>query len=199
MRLITLLNHCHHFPGFVYEKAPACPERGIIEIDVATMLRRKAGVLGLSLSPPPAMIIWPAPLRNSSRSGVSWCCYFTACAGSIAGLRGAGRRTAGRSASTSDQGLHAVSRPLGAQAVVAGNRRGVPHQLGQSLPGGGIRAAWGLEHRHLGPIQAIGVDEIQYAKGHKYLTPVYQIEQAAPGCCGSARTAPWRVSSSSST
>jgi transposase len=38
---------------------------------------------------------------------------------------------------------------------------------------------WGLEHRKLGPIQAIGVDEIQYAKGHKYLTLVYQIEN---GC-----------------
>ena len=37
--------------------------------------------------------------------------------------------------------------------------------------------AWGLEHRSLGPIRAIGVDEIQYAKGHKYLTLVYQIEQ----------------------
>ena len=36
---------------------------------------------------------------------------------------------------------------------------------------------WGLEHRQLGPIVAIGVDEIQYAKGHKYLTLVYQIEQ----------------------
>jgi transposase len=35
---------------------------------------------------------------------------------------------------------------------------------------------WGLEHRTLGPIEAIGVDEIQYAKGHKYLTLVYQID-----------------------
>jgi transposase len=39
--------------------------------------------------------------------------------------------------------------------------------------------AWGLAHRQFGPIRAIGVDEIQYAKGHKYLTLVYQIEQ---GC-----------------
>jgi hypothetical protein len=31
---------------------------------------------------------------------------------------------------------------------------------------------WGLEHRVLGQIDAIGVDEIQYAKGHKYLTLV---------------------------
>src|SRR5260370_9405604 len=36
---------------------------------------------------------------------------------------------------------------------------------------------WGIEHRQLGPIVAIGVDEIQYARGHKYLTLVYQIEQ----------------------
>ena len=35
---------------------------------------------------------------------------------------------------------------------------------------------WGLEHRQLGPIQAIGVDEIAYGCGHKYLTLVYQIE-----------------------
>jgi transposase len=36
---------------------------------------------------------------------------------------------------------------------------------------------WGLAHRSLGPIVAIGVDEIQHGKGHKYLTLVYQIEQ----------------------
>ena len=35
---------------------------------------------------------------------------------------------------------------------------------------------WGLAHRTLGPIFAIGVDEIQYAKGHTYLTLVYQID-----------------------
>ena len=34
---------------------------------------------------------------------------------------------------------------------------------------------WGLEHRTLGQIDAIGVDEIQYAKAHKYLTLVYQM------------------------
>jgi transposase len=36
--------------------------------------------------------------------------------------------------------------------------------------------AFGLEHRTLGQIDAIGVDEIQYARGHKYLTLVYQID-----------------------
>ena len=32
------------------------------------------------------------------------------------------------------------------------------------------------EHRTLGQIDAIGADEIQYSKGHKYLTLVYQID-----------------------
>ena len=36
---------------------------------------------------------------------------------------------------------------------------------------------WGLQHRTLESIYAIGVDEIQYAKGHKYLTLVYQIDR----------------------
>jgi transposase len=77
------------------------------------------------------------------------------------------------------KGLHAVPGPLGAQTVVAGNRDRLPHQLVQGLPGGRMCGGLGLEHRELGPIQAIGVDEIQYAKGHKYLTLAYQIEQ---GC-----------------
>jgi hypothetical protein len=34
MRLITLLNHCEHFPGFVYENARLCPESSVIEIQV---------------------------------------------------------------------------------------------------------------------------------------------------------------------
>jgi len=35
---------------------------------------------------------------------------------------------------------------------------------------------YGLEHRNLDGITAIGVDEIQYRSGHKYLTLVYQID-----------------------
>ncbi|MCH9033558.1 MAG: ISL3 family transposase [Planctomycetes bacterium] len=44
-------------------------------------------------------------------------------------------------------------------------------------------AAWvveyGLKHRSLEGITAIGVDEVQFQKGHRYLTVVYQIDQ---GC-----------------
>jgi transposase len=38
---------------------------------------------------------------------------------------------------------------------------------------------WGLERRDLSGITAIGVDEIQWHRGHKYLTLVYQINE---GC-----------------
>ena len=38
---------------------------------------------------------------------------------------------------------------------------------------------WDLIHREIGEIEAIGVDEIAYRRGHKYLTLVYQIDS---GC-----------------
>jgi transposase len=38
---------------------------------------------------------------------------------------------------------------------------------------------WGIEHRELSGITAIGIDEIQWHKGHKYLTLVYQINSGA--------------------
>jgi transposase len=37
--------------------------------------------------------------------------------------------------------------------------------------------SWGLAHRDLERIEAIGVDEIQWQRGHKYLTLVYQIDE----------------------
>ena len=37
--------------------------------------------------------------------------------------------------------------------------------------------AYGLKHRNLNNVESIGIDEIQYLKGHKYLTLVYQIDK----------------------
>lgn len=37
--------------------------------------------------------------------------------------------------------------------------------------------AYGLKHRDLEGIKSLGVDEIQYARGHKYLTLVYQVDK----------------------
>ena len=37
---------------------------------------------------------------------------------------------------------------------------------------------YGLKHRDLSDIEAIGIDEIHYGKGHNYLTMVYQLDGA---------------------
>ena len=42
-----------------------------------------------------------------------------------------------------------------------------------------LAVEWGLEHRALGGIRAIGIDEVLWHRGHKYLTVVYQIDE---GC-----------------
>ena len=39
--------------------------------------------------------------------------------------------------------------------------------------------SWGLEHRNLDGIEAIGVDEVQWQRGHQYQTVVYQLDE---GC-----------------
>lgn len=36
---------------------------------------------------------------------------------------------------------------------------------------------WGLKHRVLGRVEAVGIDEIQIAKGHSYMTVAYQVDQ----------------------
>jgi transposase len=38
---------------------------------------------------------------------------------------------------------------------------------------------WGLSHRSLFGIEALGIDEIQWQRGHRYLTLVYQIDAGA--------------------
>jgi transposase len=38
---------------------------------------------------------------------------------------------------------------------------------------------WGLEHRSLDGVEAIGIDEVLWRKGYKFLTLVYQIDQGA--------------------
>ena len=35
--------------------------------------------------------------------------------------------------------------------------------------------AWGLAHRDVSGVTAIGVDEIQFGRGHQYLTVIYQL------------------------
>ena len=59
-----------------------------------------------------------------------------------------------------------------------------------------MAVSWGREHQNLEGIEAIGVDEIAWQRGHRYLTLVYQIDagcwrllrQAQHRGCGLARS-----------
>src|SRR5262249_37291051 len=82
----------------------------------------------------------------------------------------------GRRQAHPDQSLHALPSPLGAAIVMERDGGSLSHILGQGVRRGRTVVTFGLEHRTLGQIDAIEVDEIQYAKGHKYLTLVDQID-----------------------
>jgi hypothetical protein len=65
---------------------------------------------------------------------------------------------------------------LGAAAVMERDGRGLSNILGQGFRRVRTCRHRGLEHRTPCQIDAIGVDEIQYSKGYKYLPLVYQID-----------------------
>jgi len=48
---------------------------------------------------------------------------------------------------------------------------------------------WGRAHVDLSGIHSLGVDELAWGRGHRYLTVVYQMTPVASGCCGSERNA----------
>jgi len=178
LQLITILNHCQHFPGFVYQQACFSSDHRSIEVRVRP---RKGSAAVCSRCHQPAPGYDQLPERRFE---------FIPFWGFLVFLLYSMRR---------------VSCPR-CQAVVVeqvpwGNGK---HQLTNAYmlflarwarrlswkeTAQAFRTSWdkvfdaveyvvtyGLQHRTFGPIDAIGVDEIQYAKGHKYLTLVYQID-----------------------
>ena len=91
--------------------------------------------------------------------------------------RGARRRgPLGRRKKDSHRSLHALSGPLARGLSWKDTAAAFRTSWEKVFDAVEYVVAWGLEHRSLGQIDAVGVDEIQYAKGHKYLTLVYQID-----------------------
>ena len=139
MELITILNRCHRFRGFVYQHARFSADKKSIEVAV----RPRKG---------------SAAICTHWRSAAAW-------------FRSRGN------------GKHQLTKAY--MLFLARWAR----RLSWKETAEAFRTSWdkvfdavehvvtfGLEHRTLGQIDAIGVDEIQYAKGHKYLTLVYQID-----------------------
>ncbi len=75
-----------------------------------------------------------------------------------------------------DAGLCLVSRALGQTHVLERSRGHVPRFMGERFCSVEMAVKWGRAHQYLSDIRAIGIDEIAWKKGHKYLTLVYQID-----------------------
>jgi transposase len=177
MELITILNHCYHHRGFVYQHIRFGPDKKTIQVDVRPR-QGAAAVCSGCHKPAPGydhlpqrrfefipfwgflvFLLYRMRRVNCGRCGVvveevPWAdgkyqltkAYMLFLARWARKL--SWKETAESFHTSWEKVCHAV------EYVVS----------------------WGLEHRTLAPIKAIGVDEIQYAKGHKYLTLVYQID-----------------------
>jgi transposase len=180
MRLISLLNHVQHHSGFVYERVRLLAERQVIEIDVRPRRGSKPvcsrchkhataydhlGVRGFEFIP-----FWGFRVQLIYRMRRVDC---RSCGVHVEELPWA----SGKGQMTKAYMLFLAhwARKLSWKETAEAFRSSWD-KVCQAVE---YVVAWGLEHRTLGPIASIGVDEIAYAKRHKYLTLVYQIED---GC-----------------
>ena len=177
MRLISILNQCYHFPGFVYVVARLNKSSKSIEVEVRERSNSK-GICSICKRPAPTydhqtvrrfefVPFWgfcvfllyrmrrvSCPQCGVKVEAVPWGC--------------------GKHQMTTAYVLFLAhwAKKLSWKETALSFRTSWD-KVCQAVE---VVVAWGLEHRTLGPIQAIGVDEVAYGKGHKYLTLVYQID-----------------------
>jgi transposase len=178
MELITILNHCHHFRGFLYQHARFGPDKKTIEVAVRP---REGSAAVCSGCHKPASGYDHLPERRFEFIPFWGFLIFF-----LYRMRRVNCRNCGVVVEEVPwgDGKHQLTRAY--MLFLARWAR----QLSWKETAEAFRTSWekvcdaveyvvtwGLEHRTLEPIRAIGVDEIQYAKGHKYLTLVYQIDQ----------------------
>jgi transposase len=178
LQLVTILNRCHRFQGFVYQHARFSPDHKSIEIVVRPRRGSKA-ICSRCRQPAPGydqlterrfefipfrgflvFLLYSMRRVDCRRCAavvveeVPW---------------GDGKRTLTKAYMLF---LARWARRLSWQETAAAFRT----SWEKVFDAVEYVVTFGLEHRVLGQIDAIGVDEIQYAKGHKYLTLVYQID-----------------------
>jgi transposase len=177
MRLISILNRFHHFPGFVNVAARLCAERNSIEVEV----RSRKGSRGIcSCCEKPGPTYDHLKVRRFE---------FVPLWGLAVLLLYCMRRIDCRTCGVKVEqvpwgnGKHQLTtayllflahwaRKLSWKETALSFRTSW-EKVFQAVE---TVVQWGLANRTLGPIVAIGVDEVAYGKGHKYLTLVYQIE-----------------------
>jgi transposase len=178
MQLTTILNHCHHHPGFVYQQARFGPDKKIIEVRVRP---RQGSAVRCSGCRKPAPGYDHLPERSFEFIPFWGFLVFFLYRRRRVNCRKCGvvaeelPWSDGKHSSTKAHMLFLAgwARKLSWQETAEAFRTSWD-KVCDSVQ---YVVSWGLEHRTLESIQAIGVDEIQYAKGHKYLTLVYQIDQ----------------------
>ena len=178
MLLTRVLNQCQHFPGFVYEPARFTGDGQSILIPIRPRKRSRAICSGCH-RPAAGYDQAPKP-RHFEFIGVwGFLVFFVYCMRRVdckqCGIVveevpwGSGKR------SLTKVYMHFLgywARKLSWKETAEAFRTSWDkvHDSVVYLVG------FGLEHRVLGTIRALGVDEVQYSKGHKYLTLVYQID-----------------------
>ena len=178
MELITILNRCHRFRGFVYHHDRFSPDKKSIEVSVRP--RKGSGAICSRCHQPAPGYDQLAERRFEFIPLWGFFVFFLYAMRRVDCRRceavvveevpwGDGKRTLTKAYMLF---LSRWARRLSWKETAEAFRTSwekvfdaVEHAV-----------TWGLEHRKLGQIDAIGVDEIQYAKGHKYLTLVYQID-----------------------
>jgi hypothetical protein len=178
MELITILNHCHRHRGFVYQHARFSPDKKSIEVDVRP---REGSAAVCSGCHQPAPGYDHLPLRGFE---------FIPLWGFLVFLLYRMRRVECRNCGVVVEevpwgdGKRQLTRAY--MLFLARWARKLSWKetaeafhtsWDQVCDAVEYVVGWGLQHRTLESIRAIGVDEIQYAKGHKYLTLVYPIDQ----------------------
>jgi transposase len=178
MRLPRILNQCHPIPGFVYGRASFVENGQIVLIPVRPRKRSTAICSGCH-QPAPGYDQSPTPRRFEFIGFWGYLVFLVYCMRRVnckqCGVLveevpwGMGKHT---STKVHMHFLGHWARKLSWKETAEEFRTSWDkvHDAVAYL------VTWGLEHRVLGAIRAIGVDEIQRGKGHKYLTLVYQID-----------------------
>ena len=178
MQLLTILNHCYRHPGFVYESDTFSDDKKTIEVNV----RPRAGSAAIcSGCHQPAPGYDHLPERRFEFIPF-WgiLVFFLYC---MRRVQCAGCGVVVEEVPWSDGKHHSTKAHMLFLARWARQLSWKETAESFHTSWDRVRDAveyvvnWGLDHRVLDFICAIGVDEIQYAKGHKYLTLVYQIDQ----------------------
>lgn len=179
MQVKTILNQCHKFKSFVYDKVRIVVEKGENLIEVTVVPRRNSQAICSGCGRPAPLydrlkerrfefiplwgyrvfLVYLMRRVNCTDCGVK--------VEQVPWARGKQELT-----DTYQQFLAHWAKKLSWKEVAVSFRTSW-EKVFQAVE---TIVEWGLEHRDLCGVSAIGVDEIAWRKGHNYLTMVYQID-----------------------